>query len=93
MNSFQAIISKIIISQDLYINNYEQYSNLKKRYNLFIDNILYLDDFIKDKIVNELKKIKKQISNTEISVNKSSNYKAVDEIFECVDCSTGEICY
>lgn len=70
MNSFQAIISKIIISQDLYINNYEQYSNLKKRYNLFIDNILYLDDFLKDKIVIKLEKIKKQINNTQISINK-----------------------
>ena len=96
MEPIQAITSKIILSQDLYLDNYEIYSNLKKRYNLFIDNILYLDDFIKDKIVNEIEKIQKQNINTEMSVNKSSNYKSVDEIIECVDCSTGlntEICY
>ena len=93
MNSFGAITSKIIISEDLYLDNYELYSNLKKRYNLFIDNILNLDDFIKDKIINELEKIQKQIINTEITVNKSSNYKSVDEIIECVDCSNGEISY
>ena len=45
-----------------------------------IDNILNLDDFIKDKIINELEKIKNQINNTEISVNESSIYKSVDAI-------------
>ena len=96
MKSFKSIIEKINTSQDLYLNNFQLYSNLKKRYNLFIDDILNLDDFIKDKIINELEKVKKQITNTEISVNKSCNYKSVDEIIECVDCSSGlvnEIAY
>ena len=80
MKSFKAIIEKINTSQDLYLNNIKFVFKFKKRHNLFIDNVLNLDDFIKDKIINELEKIKNQINNTEISVNESSIYKSVDAI-------------
>ena len=96
INSYKEITDKIILSQDLYLKDFEPYSRLKKRYNLFIDNILNLDDYIKEKIVNELERIKNEITSTEKSVKETNNYKSENEIIECVDCLKGinlEYCY
>ena len=96
INSYKEITDKIILSQDLYLKDFEPYSRLKKRYNLFIDNILNLDDYIKEKIVNELERIKNEITSTEKSVKETNNYKSENEIIECENCLKGinlEYCY